>query len=166
MKADADLIAGRMLVELKTGLGDRRADGSRRAGLDGPTLQQRLGYELLDSADEFMIQDVGLYSARYDHLAIWGVPNFCTNWQVDQWICWPNARRSARCYWASCCPDICRGSVDTDGTAARLAGPPSIASDVRVEVTTTLFEPASRVATSRTAADFTPPKAVPPLILA
>lgn len=74
MKADADFIACGLLVEMKTSLGDKRADGSRRAGLDGPTLQQMLGYVLLDFSDEFAIEDVGLYAGRYGHLATWRLP--------------------------------------------------------------------------------------------
>lgn len=73
MKADADVIACGLLVELKTGLGDKRADGSRRAGLDGPTLQQMLGYTLLDFSGEFAIADIGLYAARYRHFATWSL---------------------------------------------------------------------------------------------
>lgn len=74
MKADADFIAAGLLVEMKTSLGDKRADGSRRAGLDGPTLQQMLGYLLLDFPDEFAIKDLGLYAARYGHLTTWRLP--------------------------------------------------------------------------------------------
>jgi hypothetical protein len=74
MHADADLIARGLLVELKTNLGDKRADGSRRASLDGSTLLQVLGYVLLDFHDEFAIDEVGLYAARYGHLATWRLP--------------------------------------------------------------------------------------------
>jgi len=74
MKADADFIAAGLLVEMKTTLGDERADGSRRAGLDGPTLQQMLGYLLLDFPDEFAVEEVGLYAARYGHLTTWRLP--------------------------------------------------------------------------------------------
>jgi hypothetical protein len=74
MRADADLIARGLLVELKTNLGDKRADGTRRASLDGSTLHQVLGYVLLDFPDEFAIDEVGLYAARYGHLATWRLP--------------------------------------------------------------------------------------------
>jgi hypothetical protein len=76
MNADADLIAGGMLVELKSALGDKRADGSRRLSLDGPTLHQMLGYVLLDFPDDFAIRDIGLYAARYGYLATWRLPEF------------------------------------------------------------------------------------------
>lgn len=71
MNADADLVAGGLLLELKTSLGDKRADGSRRAGLETRTLHQLLGYVLLDFTDEFDVKEVGLYAARYGHLAVW-----------------------------------------------------------------------------------------------
>lgn len=71
MNADADLIAGGLLLELKTNLGDKRADGGRRASLEGPTIQQLLGYVLLDFGDEFAIREIGVYNARYAHLATW-----------------------------------------------------------------------------------------------
>ena len=71
MNADADFIAARLLIELKTTLGDKRSDGTRRAGLDGPTLYQMIGYALLDFSDQFALDTVGLYSARYGHLALW-----------------------------------------------------------------------------------------------
>lgn len=74
MNADADLIASGLLVELKTNLGDKRADGTRRASLDATTIYQMLGYVLLDFTDEFAIDQVGLYAARYGHLTTWHLP--------------------------------------------------------------------------------------------
>lgn len=73
-EADADFVAAGLLVELKTGLGDKRADASRRAGLEGTTLYQIIGYALLDFSDQFAIDTLGLYSARYGHLALWPLP--------------------------------------------------------------------------------------------
>jgi hypothetical protein len=43
MTADADLIAAGLLLELKTNLGNKGADGSRQASLDGQTVLQLLG---------------------------------------------------------------------------------------------------------------------------
>lgn len=71
IRADADLIAAGLLIELKTNLGSRRADGSRQASLDGQTVLQLLGYILLDLPDEFAIKEMSVYNARYEHLAIW-----------------------------------------------------------------------------------------------
>lgn len=71
MNADADLIAGGLLIELKTALGGKRADGTRRASLEASTLHQLLGYVLLDFGDEYGLREVGLYSARYGHFATW-----------------------------------------------------------------------------------------------
>lgn len=75
MNADADLIASGLLIEIKTNLGDKRADGSRRASLEYSTLQQLLGYVLLDFSDEFAIQEIGLYAARYSQLTTWPLPD-------------------------------------------------------------------------------------------
>lgn len=74
MNADADLIADGLLIDLKANLGDKRADGTRRASLDATTLYQILGYLLLDFSDEFTIDYVGLYAARYGHLTTWHLP--------------------------------------------------------------------------------------------
>jgi hypothetical protein len=71
MRADADLVAGGLLVEVKTTLGRKRTDGSRRAVLEKAVLQQLLGYVLLDFSDEYAIREICLYSARYGYLAVW-----------------------------------------------------------------------------------------------
>jgi hypothetical protein len=74
MNADADLICGGLLLELKTNLGDKRPDGSRRPSLERQTLLQLLGYTMLDFDDEFALTHVGVYNARYGHLAVWELP--------------------------------------------------------------------------------------------
>lgn len=74
MNADADLIAAGLLLELKTSLGSKRRDGTRRSSLEAPTIMQLLGYVLLDFSDEFAIDAVGVYNARYAHLATWHLP--------------------------------------------------------------------------------------------
>lgn len=71
MAADADLIAGGTLVEIKTGLGTRRTDGTRRAGLPRQHLRQLVGYVLHDLDDDYRLHSVGLYQARYATLTIW-----------------------------------------------------------------------------------------------
>ncbi|MFG3689561.1 hypothetical protein [Micromonospora sp. NPDC047740] len=73
MNAD-DLIAAGLLLELKTSLGSKRRDGTRRSSLEAPTIMQLLGYVLLDFSDEFAIDAVGVYNARYAHLAAWRLP--------------------------------------------------------------------------------------------
>ncbi len=60
--ADADLIAGGLLADLKTG---------RKLSLGVTDLFQLLGYALLDYDDEFGINSVGIFSARYAYLATW-----------------------------------------------------------------------------------------------
>jgi hypothetical protein len=73
MNADADLVAAGLLLEIKTVVGRKLKDGSRQAELDGDTIRQILGYLLLDFSDRFEITELGLYSARYGHLATWDV---------------------------------------------------------------------------------------------
>jgi hypothetical protein len=60
--ADADLIAGGLLAELKT---------TQKLSLGVTDLFQVLGYALLDFDDEFGIDAVGVFSARYAYLATW-----------------------------------------------------------------------------------------------
>jgi hypothetical protein len=55
--ADGDVIAGGLLVEWKATRGDRRhSDGRRYCRLDLLTIQQLLGYLLLDYQDEYAIE--------------------------------------------------------------------------------------------------------------
>lgn len=71
MSADADLIVGGMLLEVKTTLGDKRSDGSRRCVLETETVYQSLGYVLLDFDDAYRIDTIAVYAARYGYLATW-----------------------------------------------------------------------------------------------
>jgi hypothetical protein len=71
LAADADLIAGGLLLELKVNLGSRRSDGRRRCSLERLTLYELLGYLLLDYENAYRVEALGVYSARYAHLAIW-----------------------------------------------------------------------------------------------
>jgi len=72
MPADADLVVGHTLIELKTVQG-RKTPAGRRAALDGITLFQLLGYVLHDTDDAHQITSVALYQARYGHLAVWNL---------------------------------------------------------------------------------------------
>lgn len=65
MNADADLIAAGLLVELKT--------TAKKPSLGMLDLFQVIGYALLDFDDEFSIETVGLFSARYAYLATWSL---------------------------------------------------------------------------------------------
>lgn len=76
MNADADVIAAGLLLEIKTSLGRKRRDGSRQPTLDAQTVQQLVGYCLLDFSDRFELAEVGLYSARYAHMATWPLNQF------------------------------------------------------------------------------------------
>lgn len=72
-KADADLISGGTLVELKTNLGTRRPGGDRYCSLPRETLYQVLCYALFDHPDEYGITRVGVYSARYGAWHVWSL---------------------------------------------------------------------------------------------
>ena len=65
MPGDADLVAGGLLIELKT--------TSRKPSLGVTDLWQMLGYVVMDYVDEFAITDVALFSARYGYLAQWNL---------------------------------------------------------------------------------------------
>lgn len=68
LKADADLIAGGALIDLKATLGRANRAGARADTVSPLTVRQILGYALLDYDDEYNITDVGRYSARYGNL--------------------------------------------------------------------------------------------------
>jgi hypothetical protein len=65
MHGDADLIAGGLLIELKT--------TSQKPSLAATTMWQILGYALMDYIDEYAVTDVALFSARYGYLAQWNL---------------------------------------------------------------------------------------------
>jgi hypothetical protein len=70
--ADADLIAGQLLVDLKTRLGPKDKETGRRSDrLRTADLYQLLAYVLFDRDDRFSIDSVGIYSARYAALTTW-----------------------------------------------------------------------------------------------
>lgn len=63
IRADADLIAAGLLLDLKT--------SSKRPSLAVTGIFQVIGYALLDFDDEYHIDTVGIFSARYAYLATW-----------------------------------------------------------------------------------------------
>jgi hypothetical protein len=65
MRGDADLIAGGLLIELKT--------TSPKPSLGVTDLWQVLGYVFMDYVDEYAVTDVALFSARYGYLAQWNL---------------------------------------------------------------------------------------------
>jgi len=72
LSADADLIAGGVLVDFKAGQGGTpRVDGTRAASLGRTDLDQLLGYALMDYSNTFGLHTVGVYAARFGHLATW-----------------------------------------------------------------------------------------------
>lgn len=72
MSADADLVTGHTLVEIKTVLGAKSPSG-RKVSLDGLTLFQLLGYVLHDHDDAYGITNIGLYQGRYGVLVFWSL---------------------------------------------------------------------------------------------
>ena len=74
--ADADLIAGGVLIELKTRLGPKNArTGARSDSLPRLDVYQLLGYVLFDRANSYDINAIGVYSARYGVLVRWSLPD-------------------------------------------------------------------------------------------
>lgn len=70
--ADADLIAGGCLIDLKTRRGTKRARaGFWYDGLAKTEIYQLLGYVMFDTSDSYEIKTIGIYSARYGTLATW-----------------------------------------------------------------------------------------------
>lgn len=65
MGADADMMIGRSLLELKTVQGTERSAGGREFRFDPALARQLIGYALLDDHDRLGIETVGVYAARY-----------------------------------------------------------------------------------------------------
>jgi hypothetical protein len=63
IRADADLIAARLLLDLKT--------TAKKPSLGITDLFQVIGYALLDFNDEYKLDELGIFSARYAYLATW-----------------------------------------------------------------------------------------------
>jgi hypothetical protein len=66
IKADADLIAAGLLIDLKT--------SAKKPSLAVTDLLQVIGYALLDFDDEYRLDALGIFSARYAYLATWELP--------------------------------------------------------------------------------------------
>ena len=70
--ADADVIAGGTLVDLKTHLGSKHPrTGVRSSSLPRIELYQVISYALFDRSDRYRIASVGVYAARYGALVTW-----------------------------------------------------------------------------------------------
>jgi hypothetical protein len=66
IKADADLVAGGLLLDLKT---------SSKESLAATDLFQVIGYALLDFDDASRVSELGIFAARYGYLAVWELDN-------------------------------------------------------------------------------------------
>lgn len=72
LAADADLIAGDTLVEIKATIGGPpRKDGTRGIKLDRDDLYQLIGYMLMDFSDRYQIRRIGIYLPRFEHVHSW-----------------------------------------------------------------------------------------------
>jgi len=69
--AEADLIANGLLLDIKTALGVKNVAGIRKDTLKPEHLYQLVAYALLDESDEYKLDRIGLYSARYGGLSVW-----------------------------------------------------------------------------------------------
>lgn len=65
MNADADLIAARLLIDLKT--------TSAKPSLGVQEIFQIIGYTLLDFDDAYQLTEVGIFSTRYAYLSKWNI---------------------------------------------------------------------------------------------
>jgi hypothetical protein len=63
VRADADLVAAGLLIDLKT--------AAAKPSLGVKEAFQVIGYALLDFDDAYQLTDVGIFSARYGYLARW-----------------------------------------------------------------------------------------------
>lgn len=73
-KADADVIAGSLLLDFKTSIGSKSArTGAGADPLDLIDMYQVVAYALFDRSDRYKIRQVGIYSARFGHLVTWGL---------------------------------------------------------------------------------------------
>lgn len=70
--AGADLIAGDLLLDIKTRAGHPNpGTGVRSDALPLDDIYQLLGYALFDRSDRYGIRRIGIYSARYGKLTTW-----------------------------------------------------------------------------------------------
>jgi hypothetical protein len=70
--ADADVLAGGTLIDIKVQLGALdKATGTRTDALQSSSVQQLIGYALFDTYNANSIERIGIYSARYGNLTTW-----------------------------------------------------------------------------------------------
>ena len=78
LNADADLIAGGVLVDFKASQGSRpRTDGTRAASLARTDLDQLLGYALMDYSNTYALHTVAIYAVRFGYFAAWPLDEIC-----------------------------------------------------------------------------------------
>lgn len=73
LAADADLIAGKTLIEVKAAVMGRDRSGRPRYGLGVKLLYQVVAYALLAIIHGIEIKEIALFNARYAHLYRWSL---------------------------------------------------------------------------------------------
>lgn len=74
--AEADLIADGLLIDVKTTLAPINSAGLRQDALKPSNVYQLLAYVLMDYSNQYNIDRVGIYSARYGTLTEWPLERF------------------------------------------------------------------------------------------
>ncbi len=64
MNGDGDLIASGLLLDLKT---------TSKTGLDGKDMYQLIAYALMDWDDEYRLEEIAIFAARFGYLATWKI---------------------------------------------------------------------------------------------
>lgn len=71
--AEADLVAGGLLIDIKTTLAPKNKTGLRPDVLKADSVYQLLGYALLDYSNQYNIDRLAIFSARYGALTEWSL---------------------------------------------------------------------------------------------
>ncbi|RAV03743.1 hypothetical protein DQP56_02465 [Mycolicibacter senuensis] len=71
LAADADLMVGTTLIEIKAVVGRRTRAGVPRYGLDARMLYQLVSYALLANCAGYEVDEIAIFNARYAHLESW-----------------------------------------------------------------------------------------------
>jgi hypothetical protein len=74
--ADADFIVGGLLVEVKVRLGALNTKGQRSDALSLEDIYQMLSYVLFDRSNQYGIDRIALYSARYGQFTTWSLSDY------------------------------------------------------------------------------------------
>jgi hypothetical protein len=77
LSADADMIVGDTLVEMKATQGAQAlVDGTKPVRVERTDIYQMLGYLLMDYSDRYRIRNIGFYAIRFEYYKTWNVDEF------------------------------------------------------------------------------------------